>query len=66
MKQLKLGLTLILDYNEERQMYFEDGLVKESSLKSFENNDDDDDSVSLYLNTISIGCIIDIKLSFFN
>ena len=64
MKQLKLGLTLILDYNEERQIDFKDSLVKESSLKSFENNDDD--SVSLYLNTISIGCIIDIKLLFFN
>ena len=64
MKQLKLGLTLILDYNEERQIDFKDSLVKESSLKPFENNDDD--SVSLYLNTISIGCIIDIKLLFFN
>ena len=40
MKQLEIGLTLILDYNEERQMNL-----------AFDNNDDN--SVSLYLNTIS-------------
>ena len=44
LKQLETGLTLILDYNEERQIDFQ-----HFTNKSFDN---DDNSVSLYLNTI--------------
>ena len=44
LKQLETGLTLILDYNEERQIDFQ-----HFTNKSFDNNDN---SVSLYLNTI--------------
>ena len=48
LKQFEIGLTLILDYNEERQI-FQHSLAKEPGVKAF---DDDDNSVSLYLNTI--------------
>ena len=52
MKQLEIGLTLILDYNEERQIDLEDSSMKKSRVKTLEYNDDRDDA-SLYLNTIS-------------
>ena len=48
-KQFEIGLTLILDYNEERQMDFNDISIEKSSVKIYDN---DDNSVSLYLNTI--------------
>ena len=48
LKQFEIGLTLILDYNEERQI-FQHSLAKEPGEMAF---DDDDNSVSLYLNTI--------------
>ena len=48
-EQFEIGLTLILDYNEERQMDINDTSVEKSSLKTFPK---DDSSVSLYLNTI--------------
>ena len=50
-KQLEIGLTLILDYNEERQMDINDISLIKSSVKTFDN---DDNSVSLYLNTIGM------------
>ena len=50
LKQLEIGLTLILDYNEERQIDFTHSFVKESSVKKIGSYNDD--SVSLYLNTI--------------
>ena len=48
-KQLESGLTLILDYNEERQYY---NSVQKSQAKeaTYQNNDD----VSIYLDTISL------------
>ena len=49
LKQLEIGLTLILDYNEERQMDINDISVEKSSVKTFHK---DENSVSLYLNTI--------------
>ena len=52
MKQLETGLTLILDYNEERQMNFKQNYTKRSSRKAFDSNHNS--SVSLYLNTKSI------------
>ena len=51
-KQLEMGLTLVLDYNEERQS---DNLAqkkKPNPIKALYNNDDDD--VSMYLDTISL------------
>ena len=53
-KQLEIGLTLILDCNEERQMDINDISLIKSSVKTFDN---DDNSVSLYLNTIGT-CIL--------
>ena len=49
MKQLKMGFTLLLDYNEERQMFTET-----LSRKKFNLNDDYDDGklVSIHLDTI--------------
>ena len=52
MKQLEIGLTLILDYNEERQIDLEDSSMKKSRVQTLEYNDDRDDA-SFYLNTIS-------------
>ena len=49
LEQLEIGLTLILDYNEERQMDINDISVEKSSVKTFHK---DENSVSLYLNTI--------------
>ena len=52
-EQLELGLTLVLDYNEERQLNFNVTPKKVSNgLKAFYNNDGD--SVSIYLDTISM------------
>ena len=54
MNQLELGLTLVLDYNEERQMspqaYENDSLEKEE----FSYNLIDSNSASLHLDTIGI------------
>ena len=55
-KQLKNGLTLVLDYNEERQMN-ENALPKAKNdnshdMEAFGN--DDDNSFALYLDSISI------------
>ena len=49
-KQLEMGLTFILDYNEERQIDFEHSSVKKTSAKKLRS--DNDNSVSLFLNTI--------------
>ena len=50
-KQLESGLTLILDYNEERQ-YYNSVQKNKSQAKeaTYQNNDD----VSIYLDTISL------------
>ena len=48
-KQLERGLTLVLDYNEERQI--DDNVISKDATKSLH---DHDNSVSIYLNTISI------------
>ena len=56
-KQLELGLTLVLDYNEERQQsYFfakEDKYSEKEEL-NLNVNKENDNSVSIYLDTISI------------
>ena len=51
-KQLKMGLTLVLDYNEERQINYIDTLKSESHLMdSFYQ--DDENSFSMFVDTIS-------------
>ena len=49
-KQLEIGLVLIVDYNVNRQLFYE--LTKQSE-KRFYFNYNDDNSVSLFFNTIS-------------
>ena len=50
-KQLEIGLTLVLDYNEERQNY---NLIQKNQSQDkealYQNNDD----VAIYLDTISL------------
>ena len=55
-KQLERGLTLLLDYNEERQSY--KFISKNQSLAMKSPNQNDDGSVSVYLDTISINLYI--------
>ena len=50
LKQLEFGLTLILDYNEERQIDFNHRPVKKYRVKKFVSGNAQ--SVSLYLNAI--------------
>ena len=58
-KQLTMGLTLILDYNEDRQIStYLDTVVKSfSSSRIYDNDDDDDDDddekALIHLDTIS-------------
>ena len=49
-KQLEIGLTLVLDYNEERQIYNNIRKNRSEALKELYHNDDD---ISIYLDTIS-------------
>ena len=49
--QLEMGLMLILDYNEERQMFIESIPSKEFGLKN-EGNYDDGNFVSMHLDTL--------------
>ena len=49
--QLEMGLMLIIDYNEERQMFIESITSKEFSLKN-EGNYDDGNFVSMHLDTL--------------
>ena len=51
LKQLETGLTLVLDYNEERQSYNFISKNRSLSIKPPYNNDDS--SFSVYLDTIS-------------
>lgn len=51
MRQLELGLMLVLDYNEERQMKVDSISSKEFSLMN-EGNYDDGNFVSMHLDTI--------------
>ena len=51
MKQLELGLILVLDYNEERQMKVDSISSKEFSLMN-EGNYGDGNFVSMHLDTI--------------
>ena len=50
-KQLEMGLTLVLDYNEERQYY---NIIQKNMSQAkealYQNNDD----VSIYVDTISL------------
>ena len=50
-KQLEMGLTLILDYNEERQSYKFTKKNESRAMNALVHNDND---VSVYLDTISL------------
>ena len=52
-KQLKMGLTLVLDLNEERQINFNDILKNEVHYME-SSSQDDASSFSLFVDTISI------------
>ena len=49
-KQLEKGLTLVLDYNEERQNY---NIMKQNESNNIEELYRGNDDVSIYLDTIS-------------
>ena len=51
MNQLELGLTLALDFNEERQFFVSRNISTE--FKTFKNNFNEENSFGIYLNTIS-------------
>ena len=61
-KQLEMGLTLILDYNEERQMDLNTDPNSESSEFSLTTkiSYSSGKSASIYLDTISIATILDL------
>ena len=52
-KQLKMGLTLVLDLNEDRQINFNDILKNEVHYME-SSSQDDASSFSLFVDTISI------------
>ena len=56
MNQLELGLTLVLDYNEERQINQLNSKNESISKKEFSYNIEieNDNTLSMYLDTISI------------
>ena len=54
MNQIELGLTLVLDYNEERQINPLGSNNGSISKKEFRYNINNDNSVSMHLDTISI------------
>ena len=49
-KQLEMGLTLVLDYNEERQSYNTIPKNESHAMKAFYQNDNDN---TIYVDTIS-------------
>ena len=61
-KQLEMGLTLILDYNEERQIDLNTNLNSESSMMTSISYSDGK-SASIYLDTISIATLLALTLS---
>ena len=54
LKQLELGLTLVLDYNEDRQLNWHGSENEAISKKEFSYNINNDNSLSMYLDTISM------------
>ena len=54
MNQLELGLTLVIDYNEERQINQLNSKNGSVSKEEFSYNKHNDNSLSMYLDTISI------------
>ena len=50
-KQLVLGLTLVLDYNEERQSYILNPKKESQGMNAVYQNDED---VSIFMDTISL------------
>ena len=54
MNQLELGLTLVIDYNEDRQINFRESNKGSILKKKFSFNINNDNSLSMHLETISI------------
>ena len=50
--QLEMGLTLVLDYNEERQINYKNIILKNKSQETKAFYNDDGDSASIHLDTI--------------
>ena len=50
-KQLEMGLTLVLDYNEERQLY---EIKEKNEFQAMNTLYPDNDDVAIYLDTISL------------
>ena len=50
-KQLEMGLTLVLDYNEERQIY---NIIKKNESQVMNTLYPDNNDVAIYLDTISL------------
>ena len=61
-KQLEIGLTLILDYNEERQIYQTIQKNEPNLMNGFYQNSNDD--ISIHLDTISLLKIYSLKIFF--
>ena len=49
-----MGLTLVLDYNEERQINLKNVMTKNESTETKAFYNDDGESASIYLDTISM------------
>ena len=47
-----MGLTLVLDYNEERQINYKNIIAKNDSQETKAFYNDDGDSASIHLDTI--------------
>ena len=67
-KQLEMGLTLILDYNEERQLSSDSNHKNRNEKKVTNHNNEN--SFSIHLNTIGIICkksivILNLTFNFF-
>ena len=60
MKQLKMGIMLLLDYNEERQMFTE---TLPRNKFQFDSDYDDGEMVSIHLDTIRKYCQAPTQLS---
>ena len=55
--QLEMGLTLVLDYNEERQINLKNVMTKNESTETKAFYNDDGESASIYLDTISMNFV---------
>ena len=52
-KQLERGFTLVLDYNEEREIGYKISSIQETHLKTIYSDENDISSFSIFVHTIS-------------